>query len=359
MYAGDGNRLAVSECQLRGPSEERAQLRRGAQVGDVLAVIPVGKSVMSDPAALPVQALEHLAVSVYAQGITGQGTGDGELANYYLAAGDHAGDSSGASFQAAPPSFGGATPSGSYFVTGVDVYAPNDGLIVALGDSITVGANASDEGWPYWLADRLAQVAAQGGPRLSIIDMGISGNQVTQDNTVAGASAERRLQRDVLDQTGLKAVLMMEGINDIVNFFGTSPVPGATIESGLAQIIQRVRDAGAGILLSPLTPAGDLTEPFPYGYVSTPAGVHERHAVNNWIRRTSGDYSPLFDFEPVIEDPQFPNQLLPSFNSGDNLHPNIAGQRAMADSTLLGVLKASQDAERVSCGSCKFTHSER
>jgi lysophospholipase L1-like esterase len=61
-------------------------------------------------------------------------------------------------------------------VSDVDVYAPNDGLIVGFGDSITVGYNASDEGWPYWLADRLVQLAAQGGPRLSIIDMGISGN---------------------------------------------------------------------------------------------------------------------------------------------------------------------------------------
>jgi lysophospholipase L1-like esterase len=327
--------------------------------GSRAVTIPIGKSVMSDPAALHVQALEHLAVSVYAQGITGQGTGDSELANYLLAPGDHAGESSGASFQAAPPSSGGTTPSGSYFVTGVDVYAPNDGLIVAFGDSITVGANASDEGWPYWLADRLAQVAAQAGPRLSIIDMGISGNQVTQDNIVAGASAEHRLQRDVLDQTGLKAVLMMEGVNDIVNFFGPSPVPGPTIESGLAQIIARVRDAGAGILLSPLTPAGDLTQPFPHGYVSTPAGVQDRHDVNTWIRHTGGAYSPLFDFEPVIEDPQFPDHLLPSYNSGDNLHPNIAGQRAMADSSLRGVLKASQDAERGSCVTCKFAHSER
>jgi lysophospholipase L1-like esterase len=275
--------------------------------------------------------------------------------------GDHAGDSSGASFQAAPPSTLGATSSGSggYFVTGVDVYAPNDGLVVGLGDSITVGANASDEGWPYWLADRLTQVAAQGGPRLSIIDMGISGNQVTQDNAIAGASAARRLQRDVLDQTGRKGVLMMEGINDIVNPFGTSPGPGATIESGLAQIIETVRDAGAGILLSPRTPAGDLTEPFPYGSVSTPGGVQERHDVDNWIRHTSGGYSPLFDFEPVIEDPRFPDHLWPSDNSGDSLHPSIAGQRAMADSALFGVLKASQDAERGSCVTGKFAHSER
>jgi lysophospholipase L1-like esterase len=48
----------------------------------------------------------------------------------------------------------------------------------------------------------------------------------------------------------------------------------------------------------------------------------------------------LFDFEPVIEDPQFPNPLLVSYNSGDDLHPNIAGQQAMANSIDLAILKA-------------------
>jgi lysophospholipase L1-like esterase len=170
--------------------------------------------------------------------------------------------------------------------------------------------------------------------------MGMSGNEVTQDTSVNGVSAQHRLQRDVLDQTGLKALLMMEGINDIGNIGGTSPVPEATIESGLAQIIQRVRGAGARILLSPLTPGGDASQPAPYGLVSTPAGVQERHDVNSWIRGTSGAYTPGFDFEPVIEDPQFPNHLLLAYNSGDNLHPNLAGHQAMANSIDLGILKA-------------------
>jgi hypothetical protein len=86
--------------------------------------------------------------------------------------------------------------------------------------------------------------------------------------------------------------------------------------------------------------AGELTEPFSYGSVSTPGGVQERHDVNNWIRHTNGGYSPLFDFEPVVEDPRFPDHLWPSYNSGDSLHPNPAGQRAMADGALFGVLKS-------------------
>lgn len=286
--------------------------------------IPAGGSVMSDPANLHVLALDHVAVSVYAPTNTGPGTGDGELSTYYTAPDDHTADPGGTAF-------GGGVP-GAFFVTGVDVYAPNDGLIVGFGDSITVGYNASDEGWPYWLADRLVQLAADGGPRLSIIDMGISGNQVTQD-TAAGQSAENRLQRDVLDQTGLRGVLMMEGINDIGNYGKPASVPEATIEAGLADVVQRVRATGAGILLSPLTPSGDAAFPAPYGPLySAPTSIQERFDVNNWIRRQSGAYSPLFDFEPVIENPQDPNEILPAYDSGDDLHPSIAGQQAMADS---------------------------
>jgi lysophospholipase L1-like esterase len=216
------------------------------------------------------------------------------------------------------------------------VYAPNDGLIVGFGDSITVGFLASDEGWPYWLANRLVQLAAQGGPRYSIIDMGISGNDVSFDRSGYGVSAEHRLQRDVLDQTGLKAVLMLEGINDI----GGSNLPTPTLEGGLASVVARVRAAGAGILLSPMTPSGDATAPAPYGLnYSSPAGEQERHDVNGWIRRSSGAYSPFFDFDPVIADPQEPNHIALAYNSADNLHPSVPGQQAMAASIDLATVE--------------------
>jgi lysophospholipase L1-like esterase len=296
--------------------------------GSPNVTIPVGQSVMSDPADLTVTALQSLAVSVYAPGSTGQGTGNIELSTYYTATGDHASDADGGAY-------GGVSSTGGFFVTGVDVYAPNDGLIVGFGDSITEGFMANSQGWPYWLADRLAQLAAKGGPRFSIIDMGISGNRVTQDTASAGVSAEHRLQPDVLDQTGLKAVLMMEGINDI-----GAGVPKATLEDGLSHIVARVHGAGAKILLSPLTPAGDTTGPTFYSpFYSSPDGVQERHDVNDWIHRTSGVHSSAFDFDPVIRDPQSNDHLLQDYNSGDNLHPNLAGQQAMAKSVDLATIE--------------------
>ena len=221
-------------------------------------------------------------------------------------------------------------------------------MIAGLGDSITVGPGG--KGWPYLLADRLRRWAASGGPCYSVTGVGIIGNAVTYDSKIPGfsfgLSAQRRLQQDVLGQTNLRAVLMMEGINDIGNAGSASPVPAEEIERGLRSIIQRVSADGAAILVSPLTPAGDLMQPAinPSANYSTPAGVRERHDLNAWIRRDSGAYSPRFDFEPVVSDPQAPDHLNPAYNGalldrtagvgpvGDNLHPNAAGQQAMTES---------------------------
>ena len=49
----------------------------------------------------------------------------------------------------------------------------------------------------------------------------------------------------------------------------------------------------------------------------------------HWIR-TSGAFDAVIDFERVMRDPERPDRLLPAFDSGDHLHPNDAGYRAMA-----------------------------
>lgn len=316
--------------------------------GSPSVTIAPGQEVMSDPARLTITALSDLAVTVYVQSNPAGGTGDNELSSYYVAAGDRSSDTAGTGF--GPSSMGG------YYVTGIDTYTPNDGAIVALGDSITAGyappttmPPVDDEGWPYWLANRLVAAADEGGPRVSVIDMGISGNQVTRNTARYGASAESRLRRDVLDQTGLSGVLTMEGINDIGDSGGspdgvsggTDSVPAPALEAGLASIVQRVHRARAWIVMSPLTPAGDPLAPASlYGpEYSSPSGVQERHDVNQWIRGRSRAYVGEFDFDRVLPDPSFPNHILAQYNSGDNLHPNLAGQQAMAASVGLRTLE--------------------
>jgi lysophospholipase L1-like esterase len=52
--------------------------------------------------------------------------------------------------------------------------------------------------------------------------------------------------------------------------------------------------------------------------------------VNAWIR-TPGHFDAVVDFDRVLADPAHPDQLLPAYDSGDHLHPSLAGYRAMAD----------------------------
>ncbi len=304
--------------------------------------IPVGGSVLSDPVALSVEAFKPMAVSVYAPSPTGPATGHDALATMYVADGNRAAAEDGGGF--------GSPSAGARFLTAVDVFAPNDGAVVALGDSITEGfsreRNAFGESGPYTatLARRLHAYADNGGPRLSVVNVGISGNRVREDGF--GPSALDRLDRDVLAQSGLAAVVMMEGINDLAPLAEltggvTNPAPPTAEQMAFAysDIVERVRAAGARIWLSPLTPAGDSKRPTPFTHSITPAHVERRHEINRWIRSHSGAYDGRVDFETVVLDPQWPNWIAPEYDTGDNLHPNNDGLVAMGESIDLSLFE--------------------
>jgi lysophospholipase L1-like esterase len=54
-----------------------------------------------------------------------------------------------------------------------------------------------------------------------------------------------------------------------------------------------------------------------------------REGVNQWIR-TGGIFDRVIDFDAVMRDPGNPRRLAPQFDSGDHVHPNDAGNQAMA-----------------------------
>jgi lysophospholipase L1-like esterase len=59
-------------------------------------------------------------------------------------------------------------------------------------------------------------------------------------------------------------------------------------------------------------------------------GEQIRQAVNQWIRM-SGFFDAVVDFDAVIRDPSRPVRVRPEFDPGDHIHPNDAGNQAMAD----------------------------
>jgi lysophospholipase L1-like esterase len=158
----------------------------------------------------------------------------------------------------------------------------------------------------------------------SVLNAGISGNRVISDpplENAFGPNALARLDRDVIAQTGVTDVILLEGINDIGNANATAE----EIIRGMKQIIARVHAKELRVFGATLTPfkRADYA-----GYYSA-AKEAERQAVNEWIR-TSGAFDGVFDFDEALRDPDNPKRLLPKYDSGDALHPSDAGYREMA-----------------------------
>jgi len=298
--------------------------------GSVL--IPPGAEAISDPVALTVAPLQRIAVSIFLPSPTGPAT-QHEAAQQvnYVAPGARALDPS-----AAP--FTGHT-SAWYFLDRVDVLSPpaNLGTIVALGDSITtgVGSTANVNGrWPDDLARRLH---SRGRVTVGVIDEGIGGNRVLNDSPCCGVSAVARFGTDVVDQPGVRAVILLEGINDIgfSRHRGRLTAPHTSVSAGqiiagYQQIIRQAHAAGLQIF------GGTLT-PFRGAAYWSPAGEAKREAVNHWIR-TSGAFDGMIDFSRAIADPGNPESLDAAYDSGDHLHPNTAGYRSMANAVSLAML---------------------
>ena len=60
--------------------------------------------------------------------------------------------------------------------------------------------------------------------------------------------------------------------------------------------------------------------------------------MNDFIRN-GGWFDAVADFDAVVRDPNAPSQLRADFNSGDFLHPNVAGYTAIANAFPVDIFK--------------------
>ncbi|MGD1105890.1 MAG: SGNH/GDSL hydrolase family protein [Terracidiphilus sp.] len=285
--------------------------------------IPPGAELFSDPVALAVQPLSDLAISFYlpTQVMRAETYHSSAAQDNFITNGD----------MSTAPDLPGATKIFSwYFLDGIDVQAVADSrAIVTFGDSITDGAlstrNANHR-WPDILAARLNQ-----DPNLShvsVLNEGIGGNCVlneTNGNKAYGPSALSRLDRDVLSQSGVGYVIVLEGINDIGRLAHLQApwddITAAQLEMGLKQIADAAHEHGIKAIGATLTPYGGAV------YYSD-KGEQVREAVNDWIRN-SGTFDGVADFDKATQDPANPTHFNPAYDSGDHLHPGDAGYKAM------------------------------
>jgi lysophospholipase L1-like esterase len=120
------------------------------------------------------------------------------------------------------------------------------------------------------------------------------------------SSALARFDRDVLVQTGVTHVIVLEGINDI----GRNPsLSVADLIVGHRQLIERAHAHGLRIFGATVMPVEGTTGNFA-AYFS-PENEAKRTALNDWIR-TSKAYDGVIDFDRVMRDPNRPAKLLAS-----------------------------------------------
>jgi lysophospholipase L1-like esterase len=289
--------------------------------------IPAGAMVISDPVDIDVPELGDLAISVFVPGKIDAPTqhGTGLHPTYVAGPGDFTGKTE---------ITDAAKQESWYWLSGVDVTAPKDAaVIVAFGDSITDGARSTvdtNAAWPSELARRIL-ASHSSHHEWAVVDAGISGNRVLHD--LIGDNALRRFDTDVVAQPGVKCMIVLEGINDIgfpnSPFGGGQAVSADDLIAGLRQLVERAHVHGIATLGGTLTPFEGAT------YFSAD-GEAKREAINNWVR-TSGAFDGVVDFEAAVRDPQQPTKMLAAYDSGDHLHPNDAGYKAMGDAVDLAL----------------------
>jgi lysophospholipase L1-like esterase len=291
-------------------------LRFGGREG---VTIPPGATVTSDPANIAVRSGQKLAVSLFLpyQAATATVHALGLHTTYVIS-----GDATTAQNPTAQ------SQNRSYFwLSAVDVLAPGAAAIVAFGDSITDGFATTpdkDQAWPTLLHSRLQKVTQSAG--IGVLNLGLSGNRVLHDG--AGANALARFDRDVLALEGVRWVVVLEGINDISysavpGFPASEKVSAQDLICGYRMLIAKAHMHGLKVIGATILPYEGV-----WTYTETGEAVRER--VNEWIR-SGGEFDSTVDFDKATRDLSEPKKLRAQFDSGDHVHPNDAGNQAMAN----------------------------
>jgi len=296
--------------------------------------IPQGSRVISDPLKRNVKALESLAISLFFPK-------EAILDTYHWDGVQTAHISGPGNFVAATTFEPVAKNPSRVLLSGVYVDAPANAKAIALfGDSITDGNCSSvdmNHRYPDFLAERLH---AAGYSNVALINAGISGARLFKDGM--GESALARLDSEVFGQPGVTTMVMMLGINDIgwsaMGLDPWAPVPtSAQVTQMYRMIIDRAHMQGVRIIGATLTPFKDSFKGIILeGYYSD-AKNNVRKEVNQWIR-SSGAFDGVIDFDMAVRDPARPDHIRADYNCGDNLHPNDAGYKAMANAIDLKLL---------------------
>ena len=212
-----------------------------------------------------------------------------------------------------------------YNISGIDVYTMSNNMsaIAIIGNSITDGKCSTDNAqnrWPDVMSEMLQlkhKITNQG-----VLNLGIGNNRVTVPGGF-GALAKERFDRDILMQSGVKKVIIFEGINDIgAAKSGNSETVARQIIESIQGMMKKAKARKMKVYLGTITPFKGA------GYYSH---FHEaaRLYVNDWIRNQAKNVDGILDFAKLLQDPNDDRRMKREYASNDWLHPNPTGYKAM------------------------------
>ena len=212
-----------------------------------------------------------------------------------------------------------------YNISGIDVYTMSNNMsaIAIMGNSITDGKCSTDNAqnrWPDVMSEMLQlkhKITNQG-----VLNLGIGNNRVTVPGGF-GALAKERFNRDILMQSGVKKVIIFEGINDIgAAKSGNSETVARLLIESIQGMVRKAKARKMKVYLGTITPFKGA------GYYSH---FHEaaRLYVNDWIRSQAKNVDGILDFAKLLQDPNDDRRMKREYASNDWLHPNPAGYKTM------------------------------
>ncbi len=309
--------------------------------------LAVGQEIVSDPVKISYSYGEELAVSVYLKGSFSPLTEhNSEFQNNFETAagvGNTVTDAGGASF--------GNTLTEWQLLTAMDVYGTYQGSVAVFGSS-SMDGHASNYGnassYPTYNApvagqindrpsDWLSRQLIAAGYNMGVLNAGAIADPAGEDATTASGTSIAgvdRMKHDVLDQAGIKAVVIYFGGVDLRN----DCKPATDVEASLANMVQQAQAVGVRVILATIPPSEYCTtssanllpsaaNPWQGDLYPGPEnpGSTQRRLVNTWIR-TAGAVLPgvvaVADYDAVMAYPAHPDFLIPSYVGSDNFHPN-------------------------------------
>lgn len=308
---------SVYIAHAKDSSAVEAKTAKYLKFGDKYKVIiPAGKAVFSDALVYDLKPLERLAITInYTSAPTTPTVHMGSRTTSYIMRG----------VTNAYSNFSKAFRENHWFnIAAIDVFDMAGKSIAIIGNSITDGKNSTDNAqnrWPDIMSDTFHYKHNVTG--LGVLNLGIGNNRVAVPGGF-GILAKNRFDRDILEQRGLDAVVIFEGVNDIgAASKGGSEIVAMQLIEAYETMIKKAKERKLKVYLGTITPFKGA------GYYSI---FHEaaRETVNQWIREHREIVDGVLDFDELLRDPTDHSRLQKHLQS-DWLHPNAEGYRLMGE----------------------------